>query len=177
MSDIPKIIENIRDKILRCAEIILKTDGYEAMSIRRIARECKTAVGTIYNYYENKDDLVANIILHDWLLTVSELNEKLNNSKSYSDGTVEIYLAIRKFRRIYRNVWKEYSESGGSHVVVEDHHMQLRLQVSSLLDGLAKNTGRQKLCESSPIIAEALIAASLQEDMNELTVRRFAELM
>lgn len=174
---IPKIIENIRDDIMRCAEIILKTDGYDAMSIRRIARECKSAVGTIYNYFESKDDLVANIILKDWLDVVSGMNETVNSSKTYADGAVGLYLAIRKFECVYKTVWKQYSQTVGSHGVVMDHHLQLRTQVSSLLDVLARNTGCQRLCQSSPIIAEAIIAATLQRDMNELTIRRFAELL
>lgn len=176
MIGIPKIIENIRGDIMRCAEIILKTDGYDAMSIRRIARECKTAVGTIYNYFESKDDLVANIILKDWLDTVSNMTELVESSKSYADGAVGLYLAIRKFEGLYKNVWKQFSKTAGSHGVVMDHHMQLRTQVSILLDALAKNTGREVLCESSPIIAESIIAATLQPDMNELTIRRLAEL-
>ncbi len=174
---IPKIIENIRDDIMRCAEIILKTDGYDAMSIRRIARECKSAVGTIYNYFESKDDLVAHIILKDWLDVVDGMNEMVSSSKTYADGAVGLYLAIRKFECIYKAVWKQYSRTVGSHGVVMDHHLQLRTQVSSLLDVLAKNTGCERLCQSSPIIAEAIIAATLQRDMNELTIRRFAELL
>ncbi len=177
MVKIPKIIENIRGDILRCAEIILKTDGYNAMSIRRIARECKSAVGTIYNYFDGKDDLVANIILKDWLATVNDMTELIKTCKSYADGAVGFYLAIRKFECIYKNVWKQYSETVGSHGVVVDHHMTLRTQVSRLLDELAKSTGRQILCESSPIIAEAIIAATLQPDMSELTIRRLAELL
>jgi AcrR family transcriptional regulator len=175
--DIPKIIENIRGDIMRCAEIILKTDGYNAMSIRRIARECKTAVGTIYNYFESKDDLVANIILKDWLNAVSRMTEMVNSSKNYADGAVGIYLEIQKFESVYKNVWKQYSETVGSHGIILDHHMQLRAQISKLLDLLAKSTGCERLCESSPIIAEAIIAATLQQDMNELTIRRFAELL
>lgn len=174
---IPKIIENIRGDILRCAEIILKTDGYNAMSIRRIAHECRTAVGTIYNYFDGKDDLVANIILKDWLDTVGGMTGLVESSKSYADGAVGIYLAIRKFECIYKNVWKQYSETVGSHGVVLDHHMMLRTQVSSLLNALAKNTGSVQLRASSPIIAEAIIAATMQPDMNEFTIRRFAELL
>ena len=88
-----------------------------------------------------------------------------------------LYLAISKFECVYKNVWKQYSRTVGSHGVVMDHHMQLRTQVSSLLDVLAKNTGSVRLRASSPIIAEAIIAATMQPDMNELTIRRFAELL
>ncbi len=174
---IPKIIENIRGDILRCAEIILKTDGYDAMSVRRIARECKTAVGTIYNYFDCKDDLVANIILKDWMDTVGGMTELVKTCKSYADGAVGIYLAIRRFEDIYKNVWKQYSRTVGSHGVVVDHHMLLRSQVSELLEILANNAGSIKMRESSPIIAEAIIAATMQPDMDEGAIRRFAELL
>ena len=61
---IPKIIENILGDIMRCAEIILKTDGYNAMSlVRRIAHECKTAVGS-----SSTTTLTARTI---WLPTLS----------------------------------------------------------------------------------------------------------
>ena len=105
------------------------------------------------------------------------MTEMVNSSKNYADGAVSIYLEIQKFESVYKNVWKQYSETVGSHGIILDHHMQLRAQISKLLDLLAKSTGCERLCESSPIIAEAIIAATLQQDMNELTIRRFAELL
>lgn len=172
---IPKIIENILGNILHRAEIILKTDGYEAMSIRRIARECNSAVGTIYNYFEDKDSLVACVILNDWKEATEGMTELARSANSYADGVVGLYNAIKKFESSYKNVWKDYSKTAGSHRVVADHHMNLRIQISGILDTLAMRTGAAALIESSPIIAEAVIAATLQPDMDENTIRRLAE--
>lgn len=147
------------------------------MSIRRIARECKSAVGTIYNYFKGKDDLAANIILKDWLISVNSITEQLKSCKFYPDGVVIIYHEIQKFEDIYKNIWKKYSETVGSHGVITEYHLQFRNNVSRLLETLAKNTGRGILCDSSTIIAEAVISATFQPDMDELTVRRFAELL
>jgi AcrR family transcriptional regulator len=56
--------QRLRDKrperyaeIVRIATRVLATDGYAAMNVNRIAEEAGVGVGTLYNYFDDKDDL------------------------------------------------------------------------------------------------------------------------
>ena len=55
-----------RDALLDAAERIVSDEGFEALSIRRLAAECGVAVGTVYNYFASKSELVVAVIEHFW---------------------------------------------------------------------------------------------------------------
>ena len=69
-----KIIENLHSTILTVGKRILLEDGYEQMTLRRVAGECGIAAGTIYNYFPSKDILVATIMLEDWKVILEKSN-------------------------------------------------------------------------------------------------------
>ena len=41
-------------------------DGYENLSIRNVAKKCDISVGTIYNYYPTKKELVMDLMSGYW---------------------------------------------------------------------------------------------------------------
>jgi len=91
----PKILLNVRESILKQGETLLKENGYDKLAMREVASKCGIAVGTLYNYFPNKDELVEQIIFEHWgevlvhieKLTVSEitLKEKLLTLSRYLD--------------------------------------------------------------------------------------------
>lgn len=62
----PKIIAGLRERLLQEAERQLVEGGYSSMTIRAVAKECKVAVGTVYNYFPGKEEFVANVLLVRW---------------------------------------------------------------------------------------------------------------
>src|SRR5687767_7937223 len=56
-----KVREESRERILRAALLLFARHGYEATSIRAIAREAKISQGLMYNYYAGKDELLRAI--------------------------------------------------------------------------------------------------------------------
>lgn len=62
----PKVLESPRQRILENARYILLEYGYEEFSIREVAKACGMAVGTIYNYFSTKHDLVVQIMVEHW---------------------------------------------------------------------------------------------------------------
>lgn len=55
-----------REKIAAVALEIADTDGFEAVSMRRIAADLGAATMTLYNYVRTKDDLIA--VMHDAIM-------------------------------------------------------------------------------------------------------------
>lgn len=51
----PKVIENLQERILACARVLLLEQGIDGLNIRAVASACGVAVGMVYNYYGSKD--------------------------------------------------------------------------------------------------------------------------
>ncbi|WP_338630663.1 helix-turn-helix domain-containing protein [Clostridium baratii] len=71
----PKILENPRDKILTEAREMLKENGYENLSMRKLAKACNIGLGTLYNYFKNKHSIVLEIIRLDWESSLNRLEK------------------------------------------------------------------------------------------------------
>jgi AcrR family transcriptional regulator len=50
------------DRILESAARLFREHGYEDVKMEAIAAEAEVAIGTIYNYYQNKGDLLVAIV-------------------------------------------------------------------------------------------------------------------
>ncbi|WP_373485846.1 TetR/AcrR family transcriptional regulator [Acetobacterium malicum] len=71
-----RVIENPKQLILSHAKEILYNQGYQKLSMRALSKACGIALGTIYNYYPNKKDLVFEMMTDYWqcyLDTVAEI--------------------------------------------------------------------------------------------------------
>jgi AcrR family transcriptional regulator len=65
--------QGIREEILEAARKLFVTDGYENVSIRKIAEKIEYSPGTIYLYFQDKADILAQISEE----TFSRLERKL----------------------------------------------------------------------------------------------------
>ncbi len=61
----PKVISDVTGKIMEAALKIYREEGFESISMRKIARESGLAVGTVYNRFEDKDDLLTQLLAND----------------------------------------------------------------------------------------------------------------
>ena len=50
--------EELRERILDAARVILLRDGHDGLSIRKVAKAIEYSPGTIYLYYKDKDELM-----------------------------------------------------------------------------------------------------------------------
>ncbi|WP_373505358.1 TetR/AcrR family transcriptional regulator [Aestuariivirga sp.] len=50
------------DRILEAAAVLFRENGYEAVKMEAIAAAAEVSIGTIYNYYQNKGDLLVAIV-------------------------------------------------------------------------------------------------------------------
>ncbi len=61
----PKVIHNVSKRIVDAAIKVYHEDGFEHISMRRIARESGLAIGTLYNRFEDKEALLAHVLSGD----------------------------------------------------------------------------------------------------------------
>lgn len=74
----PRIIEGVRDRILDSAQVIFEKDGFAQADMRSIAEAAGIAVGTLYNYYSNKNELFSMVLYRMWQRTVERVDAAAN---------------------------------------------------------------------------------------------------
>ncbi|HEY5352388.1 MAG TPA: TetR/AcrR family transcriptional regulator [Streptosporangiaceae bacterium] len=64
--------ENLREHLIATAARLLDERGGAGLAVRDIAREAQVADGALYNYFEDKEDLLAQALLHHVGTVMSE---------------------------------------------------------------------------------------------------------
>lgn len=72
----PKTIDNLREQLLEEAGKQVAENGYAKTTIRSVAKACKIAVGTVYNYFESKDMLIASVMAEDWFACLNAMKNR-----------------------------------------------------------------------------------------------------
>jgi len=82
----PKIIENLREDILSSALQIIDEQGMDGLSIRALAGSLEIAPSTIYNYFENKEQIIGALMKFRWEGTLRQIDIICSES-NYADGS------------------------------------------------------------------------------------------
>jgi len=104
-------IENIREKILDTALHIIIEEGFNNLSLRKIASRLNVTATTIYNYYTNKDEINLMIRirgfekLHDLLIARSAALKKIEyRLKAMIRAYIEFVLTYPSYYDIMFNL-------------------------------------------------------------------------
>jgi AcrR family transcriptional regulator len=82
-------------RILDAAATLFRTVGYESATIEKIAELAEVSVGTLYNYYENKGDLLVAIV-------ALEVNEVLRAGEALlADPPDDVHAALTGLLAVY----------------------------------------------------------------------------
>lgn len=92
----PKLIKDIKIKILKVSMDLFETIGYENLSMRKISEKADIAVGTLYNYFPNKKSLFLEILEISWLETLTQLKVSVKNVivTNESNSKVSIFIQV-----------------------------------------------------------------------------------
>ncbi|KHD36723.1 transcriptional regulator [Clostridium acetobutylicum] len=103
----PKIIENIREKLILEGRKTLMEKSYRELSIRTIAKNSDIAIGTFYNYFKSKEDFVGEIFKDDWKATIRSLETLTDSKEELKEKIRKVYLAIEGFVHRYISIFYE----------------------------------------------------------------------
>lgn len=101
----PKIINNLKNVILDYARDIILNDGYENLTMRNVSEKSKIAVGTIYNYFPTKKDLVVQILEDYWYDYLKIVDAIDKNEPDLYLKLLEIYKNLETFVDTFKEVW------------------------------------------------------------------------
>lgn len=115
-----RVIDNPKELILDQAKKLLHDEGYSKISIRRIAKECDIAVGTIYNYFPTKKELIVEMMTEFWKEYFYDIHVIINCDEDIYVKFKKIYYILGEFIKRFKTVWlnteiystPDYIESG-----------------------------------------------------------------
>ena len=147
----PKIIQNLESRLIEEAKKQIEETGYSAMTIRSVAKSCGVGVGTVYNYFSSKDELLATYMLEDWNRCITAINAV----GTYSDNPAPvmrcIYDQLCQYALRHQAILRDDAAAAAFAGSFSRYHGLLRSQLAQPL---------RKFCDSdfaSEFIAESLL--------------------
>lgn len=153
----PKIIENLESRLIKEAEKQIEESGYGTMTIRSIAKACGVGVGTVYNYFSCKEELIATHLLEDWKQCITAIQAVSTYSDVPRSLVLCIYDQLVSFARRHHGIFRDEAAAAGFAGSFGKYHAMLRAQLAQPL---------RKFCGSdfhADFIAEALLTWTMAE--------------
>lgn len=147
----PKVIENPREKILAEADRQMRDVGYHAMTIQSIAKACGVGVGTVYNYFSSKDDIIIACVAADWMACMATIRTVAKYSPTCEAVIHCMYDQLYAFGVAHDHIFQDSAAANAVDGAIYRHMKTLSAQLAEIL---------QKFCEKdgeAQLIAEALL--------------------
>ncbi len=147
----PKIIENLESRLIAEARRQIEQSGYSAVTIRSVAKACSVGVGTVYNYFSSKDELLATYMLSDWNDCIAAIEAVSAQSETHEPVVRCIYDQLHSYADGNSAVFRDEAAVSGFSGSFRRYHAMLRDQLSGPL---------RKFCETdyaASFVAEALL--------------------
>jgi len=162
----PKVIEDLKERILKQVRLYLKQNNTANFSLRQLAKDCDIALGTIYNYFPNKEHLLATVMLEDWQIVLETINQKIKQSDTALNGFLEISEQLNNYCQNYEQVWWS-SKSSLTTSSFASRHIILRKQLESCLENLSNYFNLNSSPAITKALAEILLAGASHHDLNK----------
>ena len=84
-----------KETILNVSRELIQKQGFPAVNIRAVAKACNISVGSIYNYFNSKTDLIAATVESVWC-DIFRFPENMETFHSFTSCVEWIFDSIRK---------------------------------------------------------------------------------
>ncbi len=144
----PKILLDLKEKLLQEVETLLLEEGYAAVTIRKVAKRCGVGVGTVYNYFPSKDAMLAEYLLVDWRKAIAAIEVVTENGEAVARC---IYDQLLSFAGSHSAVFLDETARGSFSGSFSPYHSLLRSQLSQPLRRFCRDEF------TAQFVAEALL--------------------
>ena len=153
----PKIIENIREKLLAEAKKQVIENGYSSMTIRSVATACGVGTGTVYNYFPSKDVLVANFMLEDWMMCIKEIRNGIAEAQDEKGALLCMYQELTTYKEKYTNLFSDENAEASYSASSMQRHDLLRKQLAEPIFALTSRQDKTDADFLAEFIAENML--------------------
>ena len=143
----PKLLENLPRQLLEEAAAQIARQGYAKTTVRSVASACGVAVGTVYNYFPSKEQLIAAFVAADWQKALAAMQPAQGDGAE--DCLRRIYEQLRAFTQKHNALFTDPDAARAAAGVMLFRHLQLREQLACIVapyfpgpDGFHRCPGR-----------------------------------
>ncbi|ABW68519.1 TetR/AcrR family transcriptional regulator [Desulfosudis oleivorans] len=131
--------------IVEVAEKLFHKEGYDSVTIRRVAETIDVSPGTIYTYFKSKEELIVCVLIHNMKL----LEEEITKSLKINDP-IKALMAIADDYKAYYSRFGRYvnvmdlltTDENGYALVSKELRNGLGAVVERILEGIAERMNR-----------------------------------
>lgn len=138
--------------------------------MRALAQRVGVTPGTIYNYFSDKEEIVATLALADWQDALARMGAVAAAATDLERGLSDLCDELNAFSDAYRPTWQQY-EGGSASSCLTRYHRMLREQVAR---AVTERAGRADLSPLADVLAEALLACSVNADLGTTAMGKLA---
>ena len=102
-----------KEAILKVCRELVSEQGLATLNMRSVAEACHVALGSLYNYFPNKDELVLSVIESVWQ-DIFHMERDCHTELSFPDYVNWIFERVRKGSLEYPNFFTAHSLSFAS---------------------------------------------------------------
>ena len=145
--------ENRKQFILDCAEQIIIETGLSTLNIASVSKKTKLAVGTIYIYFNSKEDIIAHLTIKSREILLQKFIENTNKKENALEKIEELLIAFYYFYKenpAYNQLVSFYETNSGLQETEELRQASYKiteLVVDIVKKGKDKNTIRHSISE------------------------------
>jgi AcrR family transcriptional regulator len=158
--------EKRRNDIIKAAEKLFFSKGYENVTMNDVAKEAELARGTLYLYFKNKDDIYIAIAINGSKILNKMFNECCQGEKTGIEKVKSLILAFCEFSKKYPGYYAAYYYS---RMFCFEDFLELeelkkirtantRRVIDSLYEGIKDGTVRQDV---DPLKATLILTSSM----------------
>ena len=169
----PKIIENLESKLIEEAQKQIEQSGYGALTIRSVAKACGVGIGTVYNYFSSKDDLLATYLLGDWQDCIAAIARAGELSDSPEPVVRCMFDQLLSYAKRHQAIFRDEAAAANFAGAFSRYHGLLRAQLATFV---------RKYCSSdflAEFVAESLLTWSMSgksfDEIYEILKKLFEE--
>lgn len=159
----PKVIENLEIRLIAEAKRQVEEQGYGAVTIRSVAKGCGVGVGTVYNYFQSKDALLAAYMLEGWKRCMATIQAASDAAQKPESVMRCIYDQLLQFSEAHQKVFQDAAAATAFAGSFSRYHAMLRMQLAAPV---------QKFCKSAftaEFAAESLLVWTMAgKDFTEI---------
>ncbi len=148
----PKILIDPTNKILSSAAEVLKKVGEEDFSMRLVAKKAKVSVGTIYNYYPNKEELLKAVNKKQGALICKEMASFKGKAEKPLEKLYDLTASALGYGEEENNVLEALNK-GLRNLYREKEEIALNVSAEIIVNAVMKNREKEAIL---PILTKVL---------------------
>lgn len=94
-----------KEELLDAAYAIACEKGLAGVNVRAVARACDVAVGTVYNWYPTKSELISDVIARFWREALADCMPRASKGCDFIDFCREVHLRSARAFSSFRDGW------------------------------------------------------------------------